>query len=647
MPLFTPSRLAIIIVSFSLITFFWTFGAPLQTAQPAVPVIDHYDHKNVHSEPIIPPPVIEATHATAKPTPHGDRPAETTDHSWDDKAKQSGKGQAAAPAPTETGVAEFEKDGGRWEDKDKLKEGGKSGKILDGGAAVVPTTLLTEAKPTPSDANAVNATETSAVEAAPTHAVQQFCKDFDGAQDVMVILRTSKAEFEKVSTHLHGLLSCVPTFAIFSDHAGEFEGHKIHNALDTIGHDAKAKHNEFKEYQIMHADAEHKPDPKKTKDLDKWKFLPMVYKAYHMNPSARFFVFIEADTSLSWTNLLQWVNRLDYRIPYYSGAPAFISETKIAQRGPGIMLSQGAMRRYTKSYDEVYASKWEKQVGDECCGDLMLARALGEAHVEFYASWPLLQSERPNTLDFTKKHWCVPAVSWHHQNGEHMTAQWELEKKWTEKHGWKKPYLYRDAFQDHFAPHLEVKKENWDNLSEDTKIIAPQGRQQQLKEEADRSKQHEDDQEKKKGEDTSEQGEESHDTSREKSKPDHENILQDDGSSAPTSPQSRRADNKEDKKGDKKEDHKPELDWDKLAEKFGNAADSPRHCDIACEAVEDCLQWRYSTKGDGECHLSKVLLGSASEKKEGERWTSGWLVERVKETTEGWACKKVEWKFYQ
>jgi hypothetical protein len=540
--------------------------------------------------------------------------------------------------------------------------GDKSGHTPDGSAPAVPTTLLTEMKPIPSDAKAPNATiaTTPAAVAAPTHAIQQFCKDDQDAQHVMVIVRTSKAEINKVSTHLSNLLSCVPTFAIFSDHAGEFEGHKVHNALDTIGQDTKAKHNEFSEYQIMHADAEHKPDPKKTQALDKWKFLPMVYKAYHMNPSAKFFVFIEADTSLSWTNLLQWTNRLDYRIPYYSGAPAFISETQVAQRGPGIMLSQGAMRRYTKSYDEVYASKWEKQVGEECCGDLMLAIAFAEAHVELYASWPLLQSERPSTLDYTKKHWCVPAVSWHHLNGEHLTAQWEIEKNWTKTHGWNKPYLYRDAFHDYFEPHLEAQKAEWDNLSEDTKIIAPQGRQQQLKDEAERSKQHHDESETKTVEEeqqeASEQEEESHDTTKGEGKPDHEKILQDDGSSTDPAkpPKSRReepkgdpraeehkadkkADGKKGDKGDKKEDKKDdkiELNWDKLAEKFGNAADS---------------QWRYSTKGDGECHLSKVLkLGSPVENgKEGERWTSGWLLERVKATTESWACKTVNWKFYQ
>ena len=59
MPVVTPSRLAIIAVAFSLLTFLWTFGLPVQSGQPEVPVIDHYEHKNVHTDPIIPPPALD------------------------------------------------------------------------------------------------------------------------------------------------------------------------------------------------------------------------------------------------------------------------------------------------------------------------------------------------------------------------------------------------------------------------------------------------------------------------------------------------------------------------------------------------------------------------------------------------------------
>lgn len=267
MPLITPSRLAIIIVSFSLITFFWTFGLPHQTPQPSIPAIDHYDHKNVHTAPIIPPPVIETPLATTpSPVAHEDRPTETDDHRWDDKGAQGGKGQAKPPAPTKTGIVDYEKDGGRWEDKEKSKGGNKSQHKADASAITVPTTLATEAIPASKSADAANASVAPAkpAEAVPTQVVEKFCSDADGAKDVMVVLKTSKAEIEKLSGHLSNLLSCVPTFAIFSDHAGEFQGHKVYDALDSISHDVKFKNNEFQEYQLMHADAEHKPDAKST-----------------------------------------------------------------------------------------------------------------------------------------------------------------------------------------------------------------------------------------------------------------------------------------------------------------------------------------------------------------------------------------------
>ncbi|KAF1850361.1 glycosyltransferase family 31 protein [Cucurbitaria berberidis CBS 394.84] len=605
MPLFTPSRIAILVLSLSLISFFWTFGLPSQLGQPSLPIIDHYDHTHVHTEPIIPAPIIESTHATApSPTVHGDRPAEDNDHRWEDATTKAGSADKPTTAPGSLGTRPtgHDEDGGRWSDKDKLTEGVKTA----ASAAPVPTTLLTALIPALSGLNATNATIASSA-TTPTPEVEKFCKDVHGAPNVMVVLRTSKAEMDKkLSPHLLGLLSCVPNFAIFSDHAGEFQGHTVHNALESISFDAKFNHDEFREYQLMHADPEHKPDPKKTKDLERWKFLPMVYKAYHLNPSAKFYVFIEADTSLSWTNLLQWVNRLDYRIPYYSGAPTFMNSVQFAQRGSGILLSQGALRRYSKSYDELYSTRWEARVGTECCGDLLLAIALNDAHVEFYSSWPLLQGEQPNTLDYTKKHWCVPAVSWHHINGEDLAGMWDKEKNWTHTHGWKKPYLYRDAFHEFVEPHMEAQKAEWDNLSQDTKIVAPQGRQKQMKEEEERSKKHQLEGEETKGKD--------------KGQEKNQRL--------------------------KREDKNGPINWDKLAEKFKDAGDTSERCQKACEEVDDCLQWRYSTKGDGECHLGKVLrLGKKTEGN--DKWTSGWLVDRVKEVAKEWECKEVNWKFYQ
>ncbi|KAF9697941.1 hypothetical protein EKO04_004300 [Ascochyta lentis] len=623
MPLLTPSRIAVVVIAFSLISFLWTFGLPHQLAKPSLPIIAHpADEAKLH-DPIAPAPapVVPTSHATlAKvvptPTLHVNQPGsakQEDDHRWDDKTRKAGHAeeQTVLPGPKETGAVGHDEDGGRWNDKEKPKENANKGKSSTPAA---PTTLVVEVSPAPAAPNAPTATPAPISSTAP--ALQSAapvlgpCRDVRNAPHVMVVVKTSKTEiYNKLSAHLLGLLSCVPNFAIFSDHAGEIDGIPVHDALHNITSEAKQKHDEFREYKIIAADPEYKPEAKKTKDLDKWKILPMVYQAYQMNPHAKFYAFIEADTGLSWTNLLQWVDRLDYRIPYYSGAQSFLNHVQFAQRGSGILLSQGALRRYAKSYDERYASEWEPRVSKECCGDMVLATALTDAHVELYTSWPLIQGEQPNTLDYSPKQWCAPAVSWHHMDHDALSKSWDLQKKWTDVHGWEKPYLYQNAFEEYVQPHLVAQRENWDNLGSDTKITAPQGHQKQMSS-------------------------------------DDERMAKEQLEKAASSPPHRR----EDKKDDKKEkEGKETTDWAKIGSMVKGGADNPETCKKVCTEVDDCLQWRHTTQGDGECHLSKAIkLGRATEKREGvQQWTSGWMVDRITDTVKKWECKEVNWKFYQ
>ncbi|KAF3032431.1 hypothetical protein E8E12_002492 [Didymella heteroderae] len=631
--LFTPSRVIVVIITFSLVSFLWTFGLPRQLAEPSSPIIKHpADEAKLH-DPIAPTPIVHISHATvpkAKPTPpsHEDRPKESADHRWDDKTRKAGHsaGKTPLPGPQSSGAAGHNDDGGRWEDKERSKAGGKTLGVVSASVSPEPILeLISSTNTTTATATPVSTAPPYRHTAAP---VKGFCKDVKNAQDVMVIVKTSKAEaYDKLSGHLQGLLSCVPNFAIFSDHDGEIDGIPIHDALHEINSETKQNNGEFREYMIIQADPEYKPDAKKTKDLDKWKILPMVYKAYQMNPHARFYAFIEADTGLSWTNLLQWVARLDYRIPYYSGAQTFINHVQFAQRGPGILLSQGAMRRYAKSYEERWSTEWQKRIGKECCGDYILATALNDAHVELYTSWPLMQGEQPNTLDYTSKQWCAPAITWHNMDDAALSKSWELQKKWTDKHGWEKPYLHKDAFEEYVLPHITMQLDNWDNLGSDTKIIANEGRQKELKGGKDDERAAKEKLEKAASSSSYKRDEKS-------------GLKTDNGKDT----------SKDHQNDDKKEEEAKEtIDWAAIGTMVKDGADNPKSCAHVCQEVDDCLQWRYTNKGDGECHLSKVIkLGRKTENKgDSQVWTSGWMVDRIKETTKKWECKEVAWRFYQ
>jgi hypothetical protein len=459
-----------------------------------------------------------------------------------------------------------------------------------------------------------------------------FCREVRGAQDTMVIVKTSKAELsEKLPSHLATLLACTPNVAIFSDHAGTVDSYTIYDALDTLNATLRDKYDEFREYAKMQANTGYVPSLEKAQKLDKWKFLPMVYKAYKMKPSLRYYLFIETDTMLSWTNLLQWLERLDYRIAYYSGAPIFKGSTKFAQQGSGILLSYGAMRLYAKAYEESYAKTWESRIGGECCGDTLLASAMTSSHVEFTPSFPLLQSEAPGTLDWTERHWCTPIVSWHGMNAEETVSLWDSQLKWTKKHGWEVPYLAHHAFEEFIMPQLAEKKDDWDNVSSDTKITGEPGKHEKMAKEKSLAK---------------EKGSESATKETSGSPPEsatsattHLELPQLEtpgpvNSALPASTKPTRRDLS-----------------DKLGANMKNAADSAAHCQFICDKTEDCIQWKYSSAGDGECHLGKVLrLGrKASKENEGEGvWTSGWILHRVEAVTQKWGkCEKVNWKFNQ
>jgi hypothetical protein len=567
MPMLTPSRVAVVVISLSLFSFLWTWGLPRELPQPGFPIVSHdsTEKSDLYED------------KAAWERPKFDFEPEQA------QGRKKSKTSTTRTSPTRSPTAI---------PSDKGKANGDLGKANGTLLANTTSTTASTSSPTPS----------------PTPV--RFCKDVHGAPNVMVIVKTSKAEItDKLPTHLKTLLECVPNFAIFSDHSGKIDGFTVHDALENISNSTRTRHKEFETYETLQTAKDVKSV---DKELDKWKFLPMVYKAYKMRPYSRFYIFIEADTSLSWTNLLQWINRLDYRIPYYSGAPTFIGSTKYAQRGPGILISHGAMRQYAKAYDERYTNEWEKRVGKECCGDMVLATAMVDAHVEFYSAWPLLQGETPSTLDWTERHWCAPVVSWHHMAAPEIETLWNQQKNFTAKHGWEEPYLFRAAFKEFIAPALVDHLDEWDNLSQDTKIAKPKGDDDKEKEEWDKH-----------GDDIKKAVESWEDCR-------HVCDIADDcvqwkfrDGGKVTKVVRREEGEKMPKEGNEgQEEDKPEEQKPPEPEKI-----------------------------PGECYLGKtIMMGKKLPKKDGEEpWVSGWMTERIRKNTEKWDsdCKEPKWRFNQ
>lgn len=268
--------------------------------------------------------------------------------------------------------------------------------------------------------------------------VEAVCPDVPGGEDVLVVLKTGATEANaKLPIHFQTTFKCIPHFTIFSDMAETIQGHQVHDVLEVLPQNIFDVHRDqfrlyhaLKKAQMNNIPAASVARPAGDNvgwDLDKWKFLPMVKKAHEMKPDAKWFVFIEADTFMMWSNLLRYLSFLDPNVPEYRGGPAWF-DVIFAHGGSGIIMSSAAVKVTVDALarNENYYS-WP---APECCGDLVLSKVLMHNGINFTSAYPLVQGEQPTTLDYTKEKWCRPVISYHHVDDEATLEMWRFEQRW-------------------------------------------------------------------------------------------------------------------------------------------------------------------------------------------------------------------------
>jgi hypothetical protein len=317
---------------------------------------------------------------------------------------------------------------------------------------------------------------------AETHA--ENCRNVPGADNVLVMLKTGATEiYEKLPTHFVTLFKCTPHYMVFSDLAQDYADFPIRDAIAPVSKQFREHHEDFTLYRKLQQYQRDGQDTSELKgdgswNLDKWKFLPMLFEAFeNAPPQVEWFVMMEADTSVSWANLLQWLKTMDSNVPYYLGSQNTIGDTTFAHGGSGIILSRQAARQLQQKRDEegkeAYNRRWEEETAASCCGDEIVARTLLEADVPLTMAWPMIQGETVATIDFTKNHWCTPAITWHHVTPLEIDTLWQFQSDWVDDHDWNTPYLYRDVFSHFIERHISATRRAWNNMSQDKKLVAP------------------------------------------------------------------------------------------------------------------------------------------------------------------------------
>ena len=164
--------------------------------------------------------------------------------------------------------------------------------------------------------------------------------------------------------------------------------------------------------------------------LDRFKFLPMLEKAFATDPDAHWYFSTEVDTYFSWDTLYRLLNSLDANERHYVGSAAPGSNHSFfGYGGAGLIISRRLMHDMLHERTESLSTKYEQWAKDDCCGDALLAYVIREeTGVRVQNGYPVLSREALAALGVGKDNWCMPLLTLHRVNPELMQELWRWER---------------------------------------------------------------------------------------------------------------------------------------------------------------------------------------------------------------------------
>ncbi|KAK5116367.1 hypothetical protein LTR62_007914 [Meristemomyces frigidus] len=322
------------------------------------------------------------------------------------------------------------------------------------------------------------------------------CQWLAGAENVVVVMRTGATEIKaKLPVHLNTTFQCYPDTLIFSDYAEVFEGHQVHDVLAKVSNEVVETQGDFKHYRRLqklgrvglaqdelHAESlESGPVGKNDNPgwrLDKWKFLPMMTRTLELRPDKEWFIFIEPDTYVVWSNMVQWLQTLDPQKDSYYGSEVQIGTDVFAHGGSAFVMSNSAIRKAAAAY-EADPDFWHARTAEHWAGDCILGKALKTTGIGLVWSWPMFQGGNPADMDWKERKderrlWCSPALSYHHFEAYEVASMWGFEQQHILRltgprlHRSKDSILHHhDLFERYVVPNISTTRPNWTNMSPD------------------------------------------------------------------------------------------------------------------------------------------------------------------------------------
>lgn len=212
------------------------------------------------------------------------------------------------------------------------------------------------------------------------------CEGFPDTSKILLVMKTGATEsYDRLPVQIMTMLKCLPDFLIFSDLDQTIGGYHVRDSLDNVLLEAQEGNSEFDLYRQQRECAVDQDSCSKIVEgadsagwnLDKYKNIHMAEKSYRLRPNFDWYVFVDADTYVSWPNMAYALNQLDPTKERYFGVPTVIGDRLFAHGGSGYIVSRGLMKEFVGKNPGI-ANKYDAELRNHCCGDFMFAVALQE-----------------------------------------------------------------------------------------------------------------------------------------------------------------------------------------------------------------------------------------------------------------------------
>lgn len=231
------------------------------------------------------------------------------------------------------------------------------------------------------------------------------CDGFPDTSGILLVMKTGATEaYDRLPVQIMTVLKCLPDFLLFSDLEQHIGGYHVRDSLETVLTEAQEGNPDFNLYRAQKECPVIQDDCAKVLggatdlagwNLDKYKNIHMAEKAFRLRPDYDWYVFVDADTYVSWPNMVYALKKLDPARERYLGVPTMIGDRLFAHGGSGYVVSRGAMKEFVGKHPGI-ANRYDVSIQNNCCGDFVFALALFDSLgilVEgFVSSLPLLES---------------------------------------------------------------------------------------------------------------------------------------------------------------------------------------------------------------------------------------------------------------